>query len=717
MPEKYVHAILKYLSSRDYQPLKPRQLARQMGVAEEDYGSFREAVKLLRDSGRVVRGARDALTLPEMAARVVGTFRLNPRGFGFVVPETPNAHGDLFIPQGEGGGAMTGDTVAAKVMKRGKRGGEMLYRGRIVEILRRGSARLVGTLERSGDAWFVVPDGRAVTAPVVIPDVGPGAQPGQKVVAEIVSYPKKGEFARGVIMENIGAAGQIEAETLSVIRAHGLPDEFDEEVLAEARRAVDGFDPDDADGREDITDKVVVTIDPPDARDFDDAISIESIDGETVLGVHIADVSHFVPEGGPLDCSARERCNSVYFPRKVLPMLPQALANGVCSLQEGRNRFCKSAFIRYDPAGSVTGSRLAGTVVRSCKRLTYTQAQGVIDGKTGGYEPKVVELLRAMAELARRIQARRKAEGMIQLDMPEVEPIFDEAGKVVDAAPGDDSYTHTIIEMFMVEANEAVARILDRREIAFLRRVHPAPDASSGKQLAAFVRVCGHKLPRKLSRRDLQDLLERVKGRPESFAVNLAVLRSFMQAEYSPMRIGHFALASDNYCHFTSPIRRYPDLTVHRLAAAVIEKRDLPAQDPSALVKLGEHCSTTERRAEAAEQELITVLVLQLLATKIGEQFDAVVTGVANFGMFAQLPRLGVEGLVRMEDIGDDWWEVSARSGEIRGERTGKRFRIGDPLTVQIASVNVSARQLNLRLAGDAPPQRGKSRRTRKRKP
>ncbi len=703
MPEKYVQAILKYLSDRDYQPLKPRQLARQMGVADEDYGSFRQAVKMLRDSGRVALGARNAVMLPQMSARVVGTFRANARGFGFVIPETPNAHGDLYIPEGAGAGAMTGDTVVARVVKRGKRGGEMIYHGRIVEIVARGASRLVGTLAKTEGAWFVLPDGKAWTAPVVIADVGPGAAEGQKVVAEIITYPGKGDLARGVIVETIGSAGAIEAETLSIIRAHGLADAFGAEQLAEARAAVEAFDPDDSPGREDLTAKVIVTIDPPDARDFDDAVSVQPASGGGwVLGVHIADVSNFVAEDGPLDVEARDRGNSVYFPRKVLPMLPEILANGVCSLQQDQKRFCKSVFIRYDGKGNVTGRRGAETVIRSSSRLTYQKAQAILDGKAGGYPAKVVELVRRMQRLARLIEARRTAEGMIHLEIPSFEPVLDKAGKAVDAVPEDESYTHTIIEMFMVEANEAAASLLQRGKgkkgggVPFLRRIHPSPDAASGQQLASFVRVCGHKLPRKPTRQDIQNLLSAVKGRPESFAVNLAVLKSFEQAEYSPMPVGHFALASPSYCHFTSPIRRYADLTVHRLLHDLVRGRGAPRPDVSQLVKLGEHCSMTERRAEAAEAELVTVLMLQLLAGKVGERFDGVVTGVTNFGVFVQLLRFGVDGLIRMADLGDDWWELSARTGELRGERSGRRFRIGDALTVRIASVNVPGRQLNL---------------------
>ena len=717
MPERYVQAIMKYLAGRDYQPLKPRQLARQLGVAGAEYDTFRDAVKSLRDSGQVVLGAGNALTLPQMASRVAGIYRANPRGFGFVIPQTPNAHGDLYIPQGAAAGAMTGDEVLARVRKRGKRGGEMIYHGEVVNIIRRGASRLVGTLQVADGAWFVMPDGRGFTQPVVIADVGPSPKPGRKVVAEIVKYPAPGQLARGVIVEDVGAAGHIEAETLSVIRAHGLPDEFDEEVLAEARAAVDGFDPGQAAKREDLTAQTIITIDPPDARDFDDAIGIAADGDALVLGVHIADVSHFVPQGGRLDTEARQRGNSVYFPRKVLPMLPEVLANGVCSLQEGQRRFCKSAFIRYDAGGNATGARLAETVIASAKRLTYAQAQGVIDGQSGGYDPKVVQLLRRMNELARKIEIRRRAAGMIHLDLPAVELVLDDEGKVVDAAPEDDSYTHTIIEMFMVEANEAAAAALDRAGAAYLRRIHPEPDPAGGKKLASFVRVCGHKLPRNLTRKDMQQLLAAVKGRPESYAVNLAVLKSFEQAEYSPMKIGHFALASSNYSHFTSPIRRYPDLTVHRLLADVIAKRRPAPADMAELVALGEHCSATDRRAEAAGQELRCVLILQLLAKKIGDEFNGVVTGVTNFGLFVELPQYMIDGLVRLTDLGDDWWEVSAQRGEIRGQRTGQRHRIGDLFAVRILSVDLAARQLNLAPAAPAEKPKPKSKPKKAKKP
>ena len=808
MPERYADAILKYLADRSYQPIKPRQLARQMGIAEEEYGTFREAVKVLRDSGRIVLGAKDSLMLPEIASRIVGFYRPNPRGFGFVVPETPNAHGDLFIPEGASGGAMNGDLVRCRVVQTTRREGKS-YVGQVIEVVRRGSNRFVGTLEQTQGTWFVLPEGKQMATPIVVRDISSASPPsGTKVVAEIVQYATKaGDLPVGVIVEALGAKGELEVETLSVIRAHGLEDTFSEAALSDARAAIaafgqcvadvpsacgEGVSPSCAagvppassavssslfsvateqkqeqqrqdadkmsathagetpasqtiDGREDLSALTIVTVDPPDARDYDDAISLESHgDGAWTLGVHIADVSHFVREGTALDEEARRRGTSTYFPKKVVPMLPEILSNGVCSLQQGQRRFCQSAFIRYNAAGEVTGRRYARSVIQSAKRLTYLQAQDILDGKTGGYEPRVITLVSDMQTLARVIEARRRRAGMLHLDLPEVELVFDEHDKVVDAVKEDSSYTHTIIEMFMVEANEAVATLLSDLKRPFLRRIHPSPDQFGSKQLIDFVHACGHKLPAHMTRKDMQELLAAVKGKPESYAVNLALLKTFEQAEYSPMAVGHFALASENYCHFTSPIRRYPDLTVHRLfeeycrrgmgvppvsscstgilpvsssssssASSLTEKQrqqqdhgqdahathgqDAHATtDLSALVRLGEHCTAAEKRSEGAEGELRDVLILQFLATRLGDVFDGVITGVTNFGMFVQSMRFLIEGLVRLEDLGDDWWEVNGKLGVVVGQRSGKRFRIGDVMTVRIANVDLARRRLNL---------------------
>jgi len=711
MPDR----ILRYVGRVGYRPQKARSLARSMGIARREYGEFRRAVKDLMVGGRIVLSGADAVMLPGPTGEVVGTYRAHARGFGFVVPTSPTAHGDLYIPEGESLDAITGDTVRARVMRQGRRRGEMLLRGRIVEVVERGHNRFVGELRHEQGRWSVWPDGNALHVPVFVDDVGAkGARAGDQVVVEIIGYPAPGRRARGVIVERLGRRGEPGVDVRSVLRQFHIPEAFPAEVLAEARRVARAFDlKTERSRREDLRNEVILTIDPKDARDFDDAISLRRLSrGEWELGVHIADVSAFVPEGSALDAEARLRGNSVYLPQYVVPMLPEMLSNGVCSLQEGEPRLTKSVWIRYDKDGRVLRSRFANTVIRSAARLTYEQVTQILEGRTGGYPKRVVDLLVQMERLARVIQRRRLDEGMIVLDLPEIELELDDDGRVIDAHPADTSFSHTIIEMFMVEANEAVARRLDRLGVPFLRRIHPDPAEGSAEGVARFARVLGHRIHGPLDREAMRGLLESVRGRPEAFAVNMAVLRSMEQAVYSPRNVGHFALASRQYCHFTSPIRRYPDLTVHRLLQRDLEGRLTPGRHPASagvpdvesLIQLGDHCSFTERRAADAEREAKTVKVLELLSGRIGETFEGVVTGVAEVGVFVRCLRYGVEGLIRFKDLPDDWWQVEPRLGRAIGRRTGRRIGLGDVVRVEIVHVNVPGRQLDLALA-DRPTQ------------
>ena len=706
--ERLTERILKFVAHSEYRPRQGRALARAMGVAEDEYGDFHDAVKALMKSGRVVMGARNALMLPEPGGTVFGEFRANPRGFGFVIPDSPHAHGDLYVPEAHTRGALTGDTVRATMRKRGKRGGKMLYEGRIVEIVARGDSRFVGELQRELGQWFVRPDGNTFHGPIFVGDVGAKrGRAGDQVVVEITEYPSRGRDARGVIVEVLGRRGAPGVDLLSIIRRHGLPTEFPEEVLAEAGRVAADYDPESAAAdREDLRDLTVITIDPETARDFDDAISLAARTGGKVeLGVHIADVAHFVPDGGTLDKEARERSNSAYFPDHVIPMLPETLSNGLCSLQEDQPRLTKSVFITYDRHGKVVSERFANGVIRSFKRLTYQEATAILEGRSRGYDKKVVALLGEMEHLARVIRERRIRAGMLVLDLPEVEVVLNDAGEVVGVEPEDTSFSHTIIEMFMVEANEAVARLLTDLGVPNLRRIHPEPDERSVESLGRFLHALGIKAPKSADRGSLQKLLRGAEGRPMQFAVNLAVLRSMEKAVYSPKSVGHFALASEDYVHFTSPIRRYPDLTIHRLLDAHLRgelgRRKGRRRCPAAAVldALGDLCSTHERRAEDAERELKLVYILRLLEKRLGDTFDGIVTGVTNFGVFVQLPEYLVEGLLRFTDLPQDWWEVDADSGYIVGERTGHRITIGDSLTVAVAAIDIAARKLDLALA------------------
>jgi ribonuclease R len=698
MPEIFKERIIKHLKHTDYAPQKLSQLAKSLGVSSEDYAQFKSAFNELRRAGRVVIGGRNLVDLPPLSGQVIGTFRRNAKGFGFVIPREANAHGDLFVPPDETAGAMTGDTVVAKVVRKGRRGGEMRHSGKVIEILERAENRFVGTLSKVAEGWIVQPDGSAFLEPISVDDVAAkGARAKDKVVVEIVSYPTERYLARGVIIKVLGRAGQYEAEIGSIIEQYHLPEEFEADCLSEARGAAAEFDAETAGGRQDITEKVIVTIDPPDAKDFDDAISIEKdSQGNRVLGVHIADVSSFVSADSALDTEARLRGNSAYLPGRTIAMLPEVLSNGICSLQPGQKRFAKSVYITYDADGKVLSSRFANSVMCSRQRLTYEQADKALRGRTKGIKPEVAELLKEMEALSRRIERRRFKYGMLHLDLPETELIMDKSGRVVDACPADDSYPHTIIEMFMVEANDAVASLLDRANVAFMRRIHPEPDSFSMKNLSQLVRAFGYRLPRNPERGAIQELLAAVKGADCSLAVNLAVLRSFAKAEYSPLHMGHYALASTHYCHFTSPIRRYADLMVHRLLECHLRNKSFRREQEQDLAETGRHITFTEQRAENAERELTNVLVLQMLSGHVGDELDCVVTGLANFGLFVQSRKYGVDGLIRMEDLGPDRWKLNQKSQNIVGLDSGRTLILGQAMKVRIVSVNVPARQLNV---------------------
>lgn len=703
--------ILRHMGSREYRPSKPRKLALAMGIDEGEYGSFRDAVKELMRAGRVVLGGGNQLTLPGPTTGVIiGRFRGHQRGFGFVVPESPVEHGDLFIPPGATLDAITGDTVSARITRRGKGGDESRVEGEIVEIIHRGQSRFVGELVREGREYSVIPDGHLLYSPVWVGDVrSTRARDGDQVVVELTEFPSGSRPARGVIVEVLGRRGDPGIDTISIIRQYQFPEAFSEPVLEDARRAIREHDlEDELARREDLRHEVIITIDPDEAKDFDDAISLRLRPHGWELGVHIADVSTFVQGGRPLDNEAALRGNSVYLPRHVIPMLPEVLSNGLCSLQEGQPRLCKSAFIEYDGRGKRKSARFANTVIQSRKRLTYREATAVLEGRSNGYAAEVVDLLKRMDQLARIIRKRRLAAGMVVLDLPEVELVLDDENEVVGVEPADTSFSHTIIEMFMVEANEAIAELMTELGLPHLRRIHPEPPPESQRKLARFLRVLGLPLSETPGRKDLIRLLERVRGKPESFSVNLAVLRSMAQAEYSPKMEGHFALASEHYSHFTSPIRRYPDLVLHRLLEAYLAGRLRSRRDRQAapsmqtLTEIAKRCSFTERRAEDAERELRQIKILRLLEKKLGEEEDGVVTGVANIGVYVQLNRYLVDGLIRFSDLEDDWWDIDTRLGCAIGQRSGQRIAIGDRVRVQLVAVNLAARELMLALVSSS---------------
>jgi ribonuclease R len=761
MALRYTKRLLAHMTHASYEPSDINRLAADLGVPEDERESFAQAVQELAGAGQVVLGGQGLVTLPPIGSELVGSFKRNPKGFGFIIPQQANEHGDLFVPAPETLDAMTGDTVRAEVLHRPRRGGkpgQSPYVGRIVEVIERRQGSFTGELTKSGGQWIVHPDGKAVTEPVVVKDAeSKNAREGDKVVFEITQYAEGDWLAEGVIVRVLGASGEPDVETAAVIEAFGLPGEFPDACSVEARQlAIDfdermrdhtsGDDPFDPDERLDMRDQYVLTIDPPDAKDYDDALSIERLDEVAGggpgwrLGVHIADVSNFVTPGTVLDDEAKDRCNSVYLPRLVIPMLPEVLSNGICSLQEGVPRFCKSVFIDYDDQGNVRGRGYSATIIESNKRLTYLEAQALIEGNEvearthartePAYTKEMAGALKHMNALSRVIRERRRKNGMIHLDLPDVELIFNDEGRVVDAEPEDDAYTHTLIEMFMVEANEAVARLFEELGVPVLRRIHPEPVPGAQEQLRDFVKVAGFRIPKSPTREELQALLDATSGSPAAPAVHFAVLRTLTRAEYSPALIGHYALASEAYAHFTSPIRRYPDLTVHRAFTKYLEltgngnraprsegekkqlgkklKETNACPDEPTLVQIGNKCNLREENATNAERELRQFLVLQLLGEHIGESFAGLVTGVSPAGVFVRLDKYLAEGLVKTSDLPVPrdpkkphvyqraLWRLDRKTGALVEVNSGRSFNIGDRIDVTVTEVDLPRRQMEL---------------------
>ena len=633
---------------------------------------------------------------------VVGIFRRAAGGYGFVRPLEAAAgdrSGDIHISAASALDAATGDTVRVR-LARGRDVRRPGPTGEIVEVVTRRTTRFVGGyFEAAGSGWVRI-DGTNFARPVSVGDPGAkGVRENDKVVVEMVRFPSHLRDAEGVIVEVLGAAGEAGVDTLTVIHEFGLPGPFPEGALAESRRQAERFREEVPAGRRDLTDRVIVTIDPVDARDFDDAISLERIDrGHWLLGVHIADVSHFVEEGSPLDQEARARGTSVYLPDRVIPMLPEIVSNNLASLQPDRVRYARTCWIEFSADGIPVHAEEERSAIKSQRRFSYEEVDIFLadpDTPAVKMTGEVRSLLGRMRDLARMLRSRRMARGSLELAMPEVKIDLDRDGRVSGAHVVENTESHQIIEEFMLAANEAVAGMLAAAGAGFLRRIHPAPDPRKLRQLTEFVSELGFEVDTLESRFELQRLLDMARGRPEEHAVHYAVLRSLSRAVYGPQEDGHYALASDCYCHYTSPIRRYPDLTVHRALDLLARGRRAAADG---LPRLGEECSLLERRAEAAERELVKLKLLLFLSSRTGEEMNAVVTGVESFGLFVQGLEMPAEGLVSLESLPDDSYRFERTSHTLIGRRAGNSFRLGDRVRVTVFRVDLDRRTLDFRL-------------------
>lgn len=778
-------AILTYTRQPAYKPIKPTVIAERLGLIDEDrVKAVRRTIKKMVKAGELEYGPNH-LVLPsdeghpsrenlapkkkkkktDTSNQIVGTFRRVSTGEGFVRPEGTAASAgrdaDIHIAKKAALDAHTGDKVRIKIDQQSGYKGKP--EGRVIDVVERATNRFVGTYFEREDMGLVEVDGKVFSQPIYVGDPGAkGVKPDDKVVIDMVRFPSHVRDGEAVIVQVLGGKGEPGVDTLSIVYEFGLPGEFSDEVIADAHRQAELFDESIGPDRRDLTGDTIITIDPATARDFDDAISLKQIDSKYgegkhwLLGVHIADVSHFVPEKTTLDSEAYNRATSVYLPDTVIPMLPEIISNNLASLQPDKVRYAMTCEIEFSAEGVPIAVDVFKSAIKSCRRFTYEEvdeyllAKGLVerDDKAGagrpddgadeetderpspnpsqkGSEidltPEVDTLLTNMFELAMTLRGRRFKAGALELSMPEVEIDLDDNGKMCGAHVEVNTESHQIIEEFMLAANIAVATKLRDEGLIFLRRVHGDPDSRKLKALTSFVRDLGFKVDSLESRFELQRLLEQVQRDPRRHAVNYAVLRSMQRATYSPEDEGHYALAADCYCHFTSPIRRYPDLTVHRLINALNSGKK-PAQKMEDYFIWGDHCSDREQRATAAERELTKVKLLNYLSDKIGTEMEGIVTGVERFGLFVAGREIPAEGFIHISALGDDYYKFDRDSHSITGFQAGNSYRLGDVVRVAVANVDVDARELDFRMLGHAgsaksSPQRTNSTPRKDRKP
>lgn len=653
-------------------------------------------------TGRLYRVKGHRYAVPDAIDLVVGRLAVTQRGDAFLRPEA--GPGGVFVPARELAGAMDGDKVVVRIESRPPGRSPT---GRVIRVLERARATVVGTFHRARRFQHVTPLDRRLTQDVMIPDGEAGAaEDGDVVVVDFLSFGDGATPPVGTVQEVLGRLSDPGVDILAIVHGYGLSLDFPAAVLKEAEEAARSRSAEPGPDRLDRTDLLVVTIDPVDAKDHDDALSLTRTEEGWELGVHIADVSHFVEEGGPLDLEARNRGTSVYLVDRVLPMLPEQLSGDACSLREGLDRFAVSVFLRMDATGAVLDRRFERTTVRSRRRLAYEEVQDVLEGRRSLGE-EVDALLRGLDDLARAVRRRRHDRGALDLDLPEARVLLDDEGVPVDIQRVERLESHRLVEDFMILANEAVATELEARDVPALFRVHEPPVREKVEELGIFLRQAGLRMPRRrtLKPQDLQELLEAVRGRPDEALVANVVLRSLQRARYAPQNLGHFGLASDAYLHFTSPIRRYPDLVVHRaVTRALIHGLGVGERDEEDLAALADLCSERERSAEAAERDSVALKKVEFMERHLGEEFTGRISGVTAFGFFVTLDAFFVDGLVHVNSLRDDYYHFEEGGYALVGDRGRRTYRLGDDVVVQVARVDKEARHVDFLLLRKLSP-------------
>lgn len=712
--------IVDFLRNEAGRPLKAKELAKALAVSQGDYAEFRALLQRLEGDGVLYRVQRQRYAAPERINLVVGRIQTTRGGAGFLIPEDRSR--DVYIPMQALNTALDGDHVVVRVESRTK--GDR-PEGRVIRVLERSRETVVGVFHaarpgrsRRAAHGFVVPEDRKLPWDVFVAPGGAGtAEEGDLVVVRITDWGSAHRGPTGEVDEVLGRPGEPGVDVLSIIRAHELPTDFPPEVeqAAEALRAR-GVTAADVAGRADLRDTLIFTIDPADARDHDDALSIERTGEGWRVGVHIADVSHYVRERTVIDAEAAERGTSVYLVDRVVPMLPHALSSDICSLVPGADRLTLSLFVDLAGDGTIAARKLVRAVIRSRHKLAYEDAQAVLDGEKSIDEP-TDSALRDLRDVARMLRAKRSARGSLDLDLPEARVILGESGEPTDIQRVIRLESHKLIEDFMLLANETIARRAIDADVPFIYRVHEPPDAGRMEQLRDFVATFGHRLGGRTGAptpQDLQRLLAAAEGTPQAGLISTVVLRSMKQARYSEQSLGHFGLATPSYTHFTSPIRRYPDLVVHRLAAGLFLDEKAPWLDAEQLGDIARHSSERERVAVAAERDSKDLKKVEFMQRHLGAEFGGTISGVTAFGFFVLLDDYFVDGLVHVSSLDDDYYLFVEEQHALVGERTRRRFRTGDRARVKVARVDTEERKIDFQLIEEKASRRPPRRRTRR---
>ena len=692
--------LLSFMREEAYRPMDIQELVSVFDINPDEYKSFKKVLKTMEKEGLIVRTKKDKFGVPERLGLISGKLEVHSKGYGFLIPENEGEK-DVFIPSSSMNGAMNGDKVLVQITREDIKGKKR--EGEVREVLSRANNKIIGVYEDSRNFGFVVPEDSRLNQDIFISKKDRnGANEGDLVICEIVKWADKRRSPEGVIKEVLGKKGDKGLDILTIIKKYGLPEEFPDKVLNYAENIEEEIPEKEYARRTDLRNLRMVTIDGEDAKDLDDAVSIERLDnGKFRLGVHIADVSHYVKENNPLDREALKRGTSVYLIDRVIPMLPKKLSNGICSLNPKVDRLALSCFMIIDNKGKVIQHEIEETVIKTSERMTYTDVTKILENNDEELIKRydyLVDDFKAMEELCIILREKRMRRGAIDFNFEESKIILNDLGKPVDIKPYDRAIANRIIEEFMLVCNETIAEHMYWTNLPFVYRIHEDPDEEKLEKFKEFVYNLGYvvRWGQEAHPRALQDILDKVKGKKEETVVSTLLLRSMMQAKYSPECVGHFGLAAKYYCHFTSPIRRYPDLQIHR----IIKEQLNGKIDEKRIAKLSniveitsKQSSEMERLAQEAEREVDDLKKAEYMQERIGEEFSAIISSVTSFGLFAELPNT-IEGLIHITALDDDYYIYDEAHLCLIGERTKKVYRLGDEVKVRCSRVDIDNREV-----------------------